>query len=241
MDVHIPRPGHGWRALAREIGIIVLGVLIALAAEQGVSALHERTLAAQTRTAARAELRAALMLFINRRAIQPCIERRLDEVERLLEASDQPGYRPPAWIGRPQRWGFSSAGWDAAAQSGRVALLGQADQTEFGALYTRLHDLNELQLEEQRAWALMRQLENQARLEPQTRAGVRAAVQEARLTNWNIRVDLEQSFADGKTLGLVTEPTRLTASPSICLPTNTPRAQAVARVNAFFADKLGEP
>jgi hypothetical protein len=34
MDVHLPKPLHGWRAFAGEVGVIVLGVLIALGAQQ---------------------------------------------------------------------------------------------------------------------------------------------------------------------------------------------------------------
>ena len=33
MHIHLPKPLHGWRAFLGEVGIIVLGVLIALAAE----------------------------------------------------------------------------------------------------------------------------------------------------------------------------------------------------------------
>ena len=40
MHIHVPKPLHGWRALAGEVGIIVIAVLIALAAEQAVEALH---------------------------------------------------------------------------------------------------------------------------------------------------------------------------------------------------------
>jgi hypothetical protein len=36
MHFHLPKPLHGWRAFAGEVGIIVVGVLIALAAEQVV-------------------------------------------------------------------------------------------------------------------------------------------------------------------------------------------------------------
>ena len=36
MHVHLPKPLHGWREFAGEVGIIVLGVLIALAAEATV-------------------------------------------------------------------------------------------------------------------------------------------------------------------------------------------------------------
>ncbi len=44
MHVHLPKPLHGWRALVGEVGIIVIGVLIALGAEQVVEAWqwHEK-------------------------------------------------------------------------------------------------------------------------------------------------------------------------------------------------------
>lgn len=34
MHFHLPKPLHGWREFVGEVGIIVLGVLIALGAEQ---------------------------------------------------------------------------------------------------------------------------------------------------------------------------------------------------------------
>jgi hypothetical protein len=40
MHFHLPKPLHGWREFAGEVGVIVLGVLIALAAEQVVEALQ---------------------------------------------------------------------------------------------------------------------------------------------------------------------------------------------------------
>jgi hypothetical protein len=41
MHVHLPKPQHGWRAFAGEVGIIVIGVLIALGVEQIASAVRE--------------------------------------------------------------------------------------------------------------------------------------------------------------------------------------------------------
>jgi hypothetical protein len=49
MDIHKPKPWHGVRELLKEIGTIVIGVLIAIGAEQAVEALHHR---AQAREAA---------------------------------------------------------------------------------------------------------------------------------------------------------------------------------------------
>src|SRR5437588_6426268 len=40
MHFHLPKPLHGWRAFVGEVGIIVIGVLIALTAEQVVDAIH---------------------------------------------------------------------------------------------------------------------------------------------------------------------------------------------------------
>jgi hypothetical protein len=40
MHFHMPKPIHGWRQFFGEVGIIVVGVLIALSAEQIV---EERT------------------------------------------------------------------------------------------------------------------------------------------------------------------------------------------------------
>jgi hypothetical protein len=42
MDIHKPKPWRGWRELAKEVGTIVLGVLIAIGCEQTVEALHHR-------------------------------------------------------------------------------------------------------------------------------------------------------------------------------------------------------
>jgi len=43
MHFHLPKPLHGWREFTGEVGIIVLGVLIALGAEQTVEGLHHRS------------------------------------------------------------------------------------------------------------------------------------------------------------------------------------------------------
>ena len=49
MHFHLPRPLHGWREFAGEVGIIVLGVLIALGAEQVLSSIHDRSEARHAR------------------------------------------------------------------------------------------------------------------------------------------------------------------------------------------------
>ena len=43
MHFHLPKPLHGWREFIGEVGIIVVGVLVALTAEQLVEAAHWRS------------------------------------------------------------------------------------------------------------------------------------------------------------------------------------------------------
>jgi hypothetical protein len=56
MHLHLPKPLHGWRAFVGEVGIIVLGVLIALGAEQLVASLDMRLKVRRAEAAMRLEL-----------------------------------------------------------------------------------------------------------------------------------------------------------------------------------------
>jgi hypothetical protein len=56
MEIHKPKPWHGWREFLKEYGIIVLGILTALAAEQAVDGMRIRKEVAETREALQAEI-----------------------------------------------------------------------------------------------------------------------------------------------------------------------------------------
>ncbi len=90
MHVHLPKPLHGWRAFVGEVGIIVIGVLIALGAEQLVVTIHERHVAAETRASVRAELQTGLASFAFRQQAEPCIDRRLSELRRIIDGWGEP-------------------------------------------------------------------------------------------------------------------------------------------------------
>lgn len=81
VDIHKPKPVHGWREFLSEIGVIVVGVLIALAAEQAVEWLHWRHVVEVERSALLSEVRGNLGVVQTRLNLQPCIQRRLDELQ----------------------------------------------------------------------------------------------------------------------------------------------------------------
>jgi hypothetical protein len=57
MDIHKPKPWHGWREFLKEYAIIVVGVLTALGAEQIVVAVDRHEQVEQARAALRREVR----------------------------------------------------------------------------------------------------------------------------------------------------------------------------------------
>jgi len=71
------KPPHGWNAVGWELAIVTLGVLIALAAQQVVQDLHDRSVAAETRKDVTDEINSDLMSLQLRQASEPCIDQRL--------------------------------------------------------------------------------------------------------------------------------------------------------------------
>jgi len=56
MDIHKPKSIHNWREFLKEYAIIVLGVATALAAEQAVEWLRDRSKATEARASIREEI-----------------------------------------------------------------------------------------------------------------------------------------------------------------------------------------
>src|SRR5689334_13173901 len=84
MQVHIPKPLHGWREFAGEVGIIVLGVLIALGAQQVVETVRGSAQAREFREAVNDELAYDLGSYKQRLLLSPCVKERLAELDLVI-------------------------------------------------------------------------------------------------------------------------------------------------------------
>jgi hypothetical protein len=87
MHIHVPKMLHSWRELAREVAIIVVGVLIALFLEQLVEAWHWR----QKVSTAEAAMRRELLeddgpQIYQRAAMHPCVVASLDAIRAAVES-----------------------------------------------------------------------------------------------------------------------------------------------------------
>jgi hypothetical protein len=136
MHIHIPKPMHGWSVLAGEVGIIVIGVLIALGAEQVAQIVHSRAEAAEFRDAANKELAANLAAYRYRLQQGDCVARKLSELERWRNLASREG-PPLGGIGRPSVTSYRTGVWKAGGDViSHLSLQTRLD-------YARLYDIFE--------------------------------------------------------------------------------------------------
>src|SRR5262245_23914814 len=91
MEIHKPKPVHSWRELLTEIGVVVIGVGIALGGEQTVEWLHWRAQVAEAKEVIAAELAHGVEGATIRLRVQPCLERRFDELAKILDTAAKNG------------------------------------------------------------------------------------------------------------------------------------------------------
>ncbi len=140
------KPLHGWRQFAGEVGIIVLGVLIALTAQQVVEDIHDREAVAQLRSALRAELAGDRARWEDMRASDPCTLQRLDALDRW--AATAPGQARLERAFRLMLWNMHSSAWDIAKTSPAAASIPLDERLIFGDLYSAIDNWREYLAEE---------------------------------------------------------------------------------------------
>lgn len=238
MHFRLPKPIHGWREFAGEVGIIVLGVLIALGAEQLVERVHQQQEAVQTESVIRNEIGLNLGRLQSRMGIYGCVRRRIDELQTLVDgAASNPVIATPSWIGRPQYWTFLNSRWEAESQAGGAALIDPARLSQYGMMYNRMQNLLSEMDSEQADWAKLRTLEHLRRLDSPGALQLNLTLQDARYRNWRLALVTGQLFAMARTLNLHPLPNTTPSDRSACLPMTTTRARA-DRLSVW---PIGEP
>jgi hypothetical protein len=136
MHFHLPKPLHGWRAFAGEVGIIVLGVLIALAAGQLADEWQWQQKVGIVRKSLMGELGNDRARWQANMSFVPCARREILLVDRWATKGDPniPAPDTSAWSAG-LFWWMHWANWNLATSSGTLDHFPIADQLEFAALY----------------------------------------------------------------------------------------------------------
>ena len=167
MHFHLPKPLHGWRAFAGEVGIIVIGVLIALGAQQLVENYNSRRQLEDTNRRLAVEVIGNLRVAHERLIINQCQKDRIAELRDQLTAPGSQWKASTAKFGTgvyddvlapvyrgPSRT-FPQDAWRAAISSG-VLNYGGADRVQdISRLYSMIAAMEAIQTAEASDAALL--------------------------------------------------------------------------------------
>ena len=243
------KPPHGWNAVAWELAIVTLGVVIALAAQQIVESLHDRSTAAQTREEVADELNSNLMSLALRQSAEPCINQRLGELRAIISQWEKTGsFKKPKWVSQTPVIEIELSRYDAAQSAGRLALLTGDDQYRMGVVAGRLRKFNEWQMAERVPWGRLRALQFGAdALSVEDRASIRSALQDASTFDYEAKLNVTQALPMARRFGFKPDAKGFREmapqvwpggkfTPSICASIDTPPAEANKKVVTPLAE-----
>jgi hypothetical protein len=145
MHFHLPKPLHGWRKFAGEVGIIVVGVLIALGAEQIVETLQWREKVRHAEQAMRLELAEDDgPQAYGRLLIAVCLDNQLARIHDDPRAGVSPD-QLRAWVHSyaPPFRTWDSEAWKAVLASDVGSYMGPEKLVEWSAAYRTVPSLTE--------------------------------------------------------------------------------------------------
>ena len=132
MRIRLPKPLHGWRAFTGEVGVIVLGVLLALAAQELAQYLSARQDAAELRQSMIDELTIDRARWEANNHDVSCTLKRLDEVRAWVA---RPGADVLDHFDPPIFWTMHDSAWQIARSSPTMTALPLKERDALADLY----------------------------------------------------------------------------------------------------------
>jgi hypothetical protein len=159
------RPPNGWNAVGWELGIVTLGVLLALGAQELVQSLHWQREVRETRKALDAEVARDLAAYEYRVSQRECVEDRLGELGKWAASlrSEKPltlrkDIRPTVGFAiRTAAWEVTDG--EIAARIPIEAKMGYA------GMYDAMRAFDELTDAEEQQWIKLVELQSSPKLE----------------------------------------------------------------------------
>jgi hypothetical protein len=214
------KPPHGWNAVAWELGIVTLGVLIALAAQQIVDDFHWRSEMRDFRKAVRAEISDDLATYTYRRPQNRCMEARLDELQRWLDSwrAGRP-LKLTGPIGVPTALIVRTTVWDSRDPQ-TVSRMPLREKLDYGSLYTEFGNAEVHRLDERAAWVELGDYDGATDLDHHDLMRLQGLISHARLRLRRITGNSDRFIKKAATLGIRPVPNPEWPAPDmeICRP-----------------------
>jgi len=175
-----PTPPHGWNAVAWELGIVTLGVLVALGAQQIVQTIQWKSDVRETRRALDAELSRDLAAFDWRWNKRACNEARLDELDRWAESlADGRPLTLQKEITSPRFFAIRTGVWRATSSDVTNHMPLDIKLT-YAGMYDTMGTLDEILNGESDAWTKLQNYQRDTQLSRQELREVRGAIADLR-------------------------------------------------------------
>ena len=216
MDIHKPKPIHGWRGLLSEIGIIVIGVLIALAAEQAADSLRWAHQVSEQKTLLKEELAGNGVSFFERLAVEGCLSARIKAIETALAKPGSAWRADDVLAGDSHRevyrapWrSFPTQAWQNALTSGAASHMSREDLLGYQAVYADVADMHQMSIQEQLAREQLDELDQDGTLTDISRDRFRKALGELKFYAGGSARIADESLQQLKRMGLSPPPAEL--------------------------------
>jgi hypothetical protein len=184
MRFHWPQPLHGWRAFAGEVSIIVLGVGIALIAQQIVDNWQWQSEVAEARKALRAEIAIAAGDVEARVALSECVNRRAADLEQWLKSYRNDDERSPSGtLGRPPSNPPISQAWETLKASPVALHIPTEERLTYARLYAGLQTIREIETAERESWLQLQDYQDAPKLDATSAMRLRGLITRVRQAN----------------------------------------------------------
>lgn len=194
------RPPHGWHAVAWELLIVTLGVLIALAAQQVAEGWQWRQRTDEARTRLARELGAMSAQLYERLIVQPCLLNRLNSLaDRLGRGGAEWEAAPEQYIGseryfsnrlpvayRPPHRDLVDGFWVNIQNDGTLAHLGPDEAERIAAVYASARSIQNYFNQEQQMATMLGPLASDLVLGPGDKTRMLQAIYSLDRLNSNV-------------------------------------------------------
>jgi hypothetical protein len=177
------KPPHGWNAVAWELGIVTLGVLVALGVQQMAEAANWRSKVRDGQLRLRSEMLVNGAYMAEQIMIEPCIKAQVETLSARLTASS--GTLDPAPL-IPTGMGFTTLRfptrpwtaqtWEALQQDGTSNHMSGDVQAKLGLLFEKVRQLRDITVKSDDGLGTLRLLGQPIALSPDLKADLQAAL-----------------------------------------------------------------
>ena len=201
MHIKLPNPLHGWREFAGEVGVIVLGVLIALGAQRLVEDWQWRHETSAARDALGREAADNLSAALQRVQQQPCVEQRLKEIAAIFAAhkAGNPIHTLRS-VGRPVSYFGRTDTWQVEIASQSLSHMPLDEKLAFATAFGDYNNMNNVLRLEQDTWLRLNVLNAPDQLEAGDWPPLRQAYAQAQSLSARLKI-ITEGILDSQTLG----------------------------------------